>query len=223
MHVSRAARSAIVSASLVATFAPARARADEGPSDTGVALSVHLGYALLAGHFARDTGLDPLRSGTLVGGTLGWRFARAFELSAWGEYAGGVAKMNASQCASGACTAHDGQIGAEVAWHLLPGARVDPWVAAGFGYEWAIVSYPGLATSDPALASVAYPAGSYLVTSPVLVRLEAGADVKLDSGFAIGPWLAGSLGRANHADAGDTSDAPVHVWFALGVRGAFEP
>jgi hypothetical protein len=202
----------------VATFACARsARAEDATSPSGVALFVHAGYEVLAGHeYDAASGVsDPMRSGTLVGGGVGWHFSRAIAVSVWAEYAAGSVASNLAQCAPGGCSAHDVHAGVELTWRLAPGALVDPWIGGAVGYGWTVVDYPSTVGPTGATLSAA---GSTLLTAPIPARIELGADVAFDPSFGVGPWAALTL-----ETPGDASGTTAHAWLALGLRGTFAP
>ena len=91
---------------------------------------------------------------------------------------------------------------------------IDPWAALGIGYGGAVVDTPGTvdATGNPASAP-----GSLVFTTPVLLRLDAGAEIAFDPTFTLGPWAAVTI--ESTSGAGDA----MHAWLALGVRGSFMP
>lgn len=120
------------------------------------------------------------------------------------------------------CSAKDLRLGAQVHYHVMPFRMLDPWVGAGFGYEW-----------------LAFSIGQDSVTASGLemFNLQAGFDVAVKKAregrgtwFGLGPVVSFSMGRFTGAACSGPgtrcdgiSDPALHEWLTLGIRGVLLP
>jgi hypothetical protein len=122
----------------------------------------------------------------------------------------------ASLCQSGgglSCDVHDISFGANVQFHTRPGARFDPWIGAGVGYERLSLS----ASANGRDASLS-------ASGFQLLDLQIGGDVRFSPSFALGPFVSlsfGQYGSVSGSDAlGNRTSAPiadtaVHEWLLI--------
>jgi hypothetical protein len=106
-------------------------------------------------------------------------------------------------------------LGIEVDYHLMPTAKLDPWISIGTG-----VKLMAIDTGDGAERAL---------TGLELAKVQVGLDYRLSPRFAIGPVLGASatMYRSIHDDT--MSDDPIAIedkdinWtFSLGVLGRFD-
>jgi hypothetical protein len=127
----------------------------------------------------------------------------------------------ASSCSTPgvSCTIHDIRLGADVQYHVAQGAW-DPWVGAGIGFEW----FGFDATAGGQSASVDASGWEFL-------NLQVGIDYRAADTFGIGPFVALTLAKFDHASAtvpGSSSQSAaisnqaLHEWFMIGLRTAFD-
>ena len=211
----------LLAAALLA-LAPIAAAAELAPPpERGPIFSVRAGHGVPAG--------DAVRGGPAVseiaerkfplGFELGYRLTRRF----WAQLAFELAPATPAspRCAAGtSCSASDVRFGAELMVRLLPGGRVDPWLAAGAGVE--VLNAAG---RDPAAATPARTEWSWAGLE--LPFLEAGADVAISDRIGVGPWGSISFVRftsdsAKVEGAAEVSGAvrgrAVHRWLSGGLQ-----
>jgi opacity protein-like surface antigen len=210
----------LAAAALLALAAPASA-ADGPQAERGPIFSLRAGYGVPAG--------DVVRGGPAVsevaerkfplGFELGYRLTRRF----WAQLDFELAPATPAKalCAGGtSCSASDVRVGAEVVVRLLPGAAVDPWIAAGAGVE--VLNAEG--RGGPAGAPVRT---KWSWAGPELPYLEAGADFAVSSWIGVGPWASISFARFTSdsvklegADevSGATRGRTVHRWVSAGLQ-----
>ncbi|HEV8247905.1 MAG TPA: hypothetical protein VGP93_19155 [Polyangiaceae bacterium] len=121
------------------------------------------------------------------------------------------------------CTVRDLRLGADLQYHLQPQESVDPWLGAGFGYEWLTFSFSDSGTDLSAT-----------VRGWEFVSFQAGFDFPSGPTGGIGPFVAFSLGQYDRTsvacdgscnglsdDSQEIDDKALHQWLFLGVRGTF--
>lgn len=192
--------------------APAPSRAE--PTPTGLRLGLRTGMALPIGDAFVSSGAlsDTIRASVPLRIDVGLRIQRHFYVGAAGQ----LAPVLPNGCPTGtSCSGTDARFGVLVGYHLLPSATIDPWIAAGMGFEVLSMS------RSSGGASVDISARGF-----ELLDLELGADVRPNSFFRIGPVISTSIGRyARVAVNGATTsdfDTATHAWLVFGVRGAFD-
>jgi len=129
---------------------------------------------------------------------------------------GGVFGTGDAPCA--ACTFRDDfQALADIRWYPLPNATVNPWLAAGAGWEVMHLNFGGTSSS-----------ANY--DGPVLGNVQFGVDVRKGA-IAAGPYLGVEFAEFEFhslypSPAGETSaigSTAVHEWFTVGVRASYGP
>jgi hypothetical protein len=200
------------------------ASASEGSAE----IAARLGYGVPFGNVENRHGLtgpvgDPLDQ--TVGGSIpiwidaGYRFDPRW-------YAGGFVAFApawpggalASECSSNgvSCQPFDLRTGFEVQYHVRPAERWDPWLGAGLGVEWLVVTFPTQGVQGPPLWASGFE----------LLNFQAGIDARVEPHTAIGPFLALTASEYIWNSAGPSSNkfdgtAP-HGWFVFGVRALFD-
>jgi hypothetical protein len=206
------------------------------PDDTGFEVGLRTGYSIALGTSSRDTDLNDVVSGTIpIWLDLGYRITPNVMVGLYGSYGFGFVGSNAIGCdQSGVdCNVHNIRFGGQVHYHFTPDRSTDPWIGAGFGYEWL---------SQSVSASVL--GNSFDLSGTVhgfeFINLQGGLDFKPSdsSNFGIGPFIAFSLaeyasgsascsgsvcGQLDLNAGSDIGDKSVHEWLTLGVRGTFVP
>jgi hypothetical protein len=140
-----------------------------------------------------------------------------------GGYLGfGFGGAGSTHCAhTGAtCVGVGTRVGVELQYHILPEARVNPWIGYGFGYESVSLS----ATLGSASSSTRY-------GGLELAHFMSGVDFRLSRVFGLGPFVGLSLGQYSRysvgANSGSTNtvveNTALHEWFTLGLRTVFFP
>lgn len=181
--------------------------------ESGLSLGARLGYGFPLGEARAGVSLGDVVSAELPFQLeAAWRFDRSWRLGLWGRY--GVSWLAGVFCPAGAsCSGQDLGVGVQAAYAFaVPGWS--PWVGAGAGLEWQTASVSvGGAKNDLVLFGLEF------------LDLQAGADWRLSSRLAIGPFASVALGRYRTVTSGGTSEslpAAAHAWLRLGVRGSFD-
>jgi hypothetical protein len=189
------------------------------PAERGPVLSLRAGYGVPSGAVARGgPGVaDFAERKYPVGLELGYRLTRHLWPVLVVELA--PATPASALCGGGAsCSASDVHLGLQLVFRLLPGALVDPWVAAGAGVE--VLNAAGRDTSGLGTARWSW-------AGVELPYLEAGLDLAVSSWIAVGPWASLSFTRftsdsvtVEGADevSGAVHGRTVHRWISGGLR-----
>lgn len=101
-----------------------------------------------------------------------------------------------------------------------PGRRCVPWAGAGVGYEWNVASF------DPRGRQPL----NVKLRGAEWLNVQGGAEWRLGSRFALGPFLMATLARYDSVNAlpGDAggaargAGAAIHSWLQLGMRGRLD-
>lgn len=147
---------------------------------------------------------------------LGWQFSPAFMLGAYFSYgfvlpSGDFA--DTCEATRAKCTLSDIRLGLQAQLSFAPGRGTDPWIGAGFGYEWF-----KLKVGD----------ASFTFRGWEMLMLQGGIDFGGDSGGStIGPFAAFTLGQFSRGDvkfggideSSDIDETAMHNWLFIGVRG----
>jgi|MudIll2142460700_1097286.scaffolds.fasta_scaffold162249_2 hypothetical protein len=210
-------RSAGVALALAMALPAPGARAAEPVPASGFTFALRTGYAVPFGDAFQDTSGTGLSLSNLVSGSIpiwidaGYRVDPNFHVGAFFDY--GVAFAQVCPPAQN-CSSSDIRLGAQVAYHVLPGAPIDPWIAIGFGYEWLSIS------------------GFGLLRGWEFFDIQVGADFLVGRAYAVGPFVAVSVaqfdtlsqkaaGAPTPADLG--SGQSLHGWVQFGLKGTFNP
>jgi hypothetical protein len=193
------------------------------PAESGFSFGARLGFALPAGSFygGTDTSVSTTVSAMVpIWLDAGYLINPHFYVGAYFQY--GIIIPN--DCATGAsCSGSDVRIGLEAQYRILPEATIDPWIGAGFGYEFASGSASGFTT-----AGVPATEGESLGGFEI-VHVEAGADYKVLPNLNIGPVVAFSLGEygsitgnLNGASESLSEPGALHMWIFIMFRGQYD-
>jgi len=212
--------------------------------DSGLALGLRVGYAIPMGKAgaipsqtgATNTSKDGL-SDTITGMVplwfdVGYRLNPSLYLGAFFQYGFAFVKEdNGNGCGQGfSCSAHDISFGANLHYHILPDATFDPWVGAGFGYEFLTASSSGSASLGAQTLTFD---GSTTLKGFQFLVLEAGGDFKATPALAVGPFVNFALGKyttysssvtvntTSQDRSGDVQDSGLHEWLTFGLRGQY--
>lgn len=140
---------------------------------------------------------------------------------------GGAAGQFSDACdrANLSCVAVGFRIGAQIQYHILPAAKLNPWIGYGIGYE--AVALAGSRDDNnkfsAALGGVEY------------AHLMAGLDFRVSRGFGIGPFADFAIGEYSKSTIetttngqttkqdGDLANTALHQWLTLGAKFTFFP
>jgi hypothetical protein len=196
----------------VAVLAPG-ARAAEPVPAGGFTFALRTGYGVPFGDAWQDGNGTGKPFSELVSGNIpiwidaGYRVDPNFHVGVYFDYGVAFAKVcDANQN----CLASDIRLGAEFAYHVLPGAPIDPWVALGFGYEWLSIR------------------GFGLLRGWEFFNVQVGADFPVGRVYALGPFVAVSVGQFDTLSKNGTSTSwgsgqSLHGWVQFGLKGTFNP
>jgi hypothetical protein len=191
---------------------------------TGVELGVRTGYGSAAGRYSKGQRVRRyFAAGAPVAIELGYRFDPRWFVGGYGEYALGFAsRLSDTRCQN--CTHSWLHLGVEVQYRLAEWQRNNVWLTLGLGQHSL-----NLRLDDEAERSQ--------VASGFDVNLSVGSEWRLQSGVAIGPYTAFSVGSfsgrtescldddlcpRDHEDLG-VRDPGLHLWFSSGIRVVFLP
>lgn len=208
--------------------------ADEGKRGFEIGLRAGIGMGVGAVVHSARTNEDAklLDNGTIMVPLtleLGFRPDPHFYVGAFGSWSWiSPRKADNSFCtdATDSCSASLSVVGADVRFHPMPLMAYDPWVSLGVGYEWL----NNRTTQGPVEVKSMFRGMQW-------VDLGLGADFTVAPHVTIGPYLHGALAQSMNyktsiSGAGpasgdrdgsidDLGEKRVHLWLALGVRGAF--
>jgi len=188
------------------------AEAANAAPPVGFEASVAVGYAVPSGYVPAEMwgGSDP-GPAMSAGDDLHVWFPSALpvRLSAGGRlphlFVGGYTQYAPAQRGGDDIT-----LGVEADGHLLPGARLDPWLGLGLGLELVHPPNSGFGLAD-----------SY----GWLTNLQAGVDVNVTEHYRVGPFVGVAFGQffgngVNGPPAAGTS--ADHWWLSAGLRIVFD-
>lgn len=205
---------------LLAVALPASATGPH-PAERGPVLSLRAGYGVPSGAVARGgPGVADFAERKFpVGLELGYRLTR----HVWPVIAVELAPATPASalCGGGvSCSASDVHVGLQLVVRLLPGALVDPWVAAGAGVE--VLNAAGRDASGAVGART-----RWSWAGVELPYLEAGVDLAVSSWISVGPWASLSFTRFTSDSvtvegtdevSGAVHGRTVHRWMSGGLR-----
>jgi hypothetical protein len=227
---------------LVATTGWAQGEPPVAPStspsqrrNTGVEVEFRTGYGVPAGRATGDprgalsdrfTGIVPIVFG------LGYRIHRRASVGVFFQsgpsFVNGEPGAWTEQCShyEYSCSSSVLRWGAGARIHLMPDQRVDPWLGAGMGYEKMSLDgyfYDGMGGRTES---------HWTASGLEFVNLDAGADFRMLSAFAIGAYVTVTVAHYSHQTqfypiAGqrspgggrtDVSGDAIHEWIMFGLR-----
>jgi hypothetical protein len=153
---------------------------------------------------------------------LGYRFTPHVYVGPYFMYGFGSVstQLHDISCQSSivSCDIHDTRFGADVHYHVNPSGPLDPWMGAGFGYEWVGFS----ASNGRASAGIGLSGWEFL-------NAQVGFDYRETMGFGIGPFAAITLAEFENASAdgamsmtASITNKALHEWLILGLRAIFD-
>lgn len=211
----------VLAVAVLLALAAAAPAAEPPAAERGPLLTVRAGYGIPSGDVVRGGPAvsDLVERKLPLGFAVGYRLTRRL----WAELSFELAPATPapSLCAGGtSCSASDVRVGAAVVVRLLPGARLDPWLAAGAGVE--VLNVAG---RDPSSATPSRTQWSWAGVE--LPSLAAGVDLALSSYLGVGPWASLSFARYTSDSAkaegsetvsGAVRGRSVHRWLAGGLQ-----
>jgi hypothetical protein len=204
----------------------------------GFELGARAGYGIPLGQADEDddlsdgiTGMIPLQL------DVGYRVTPAFSLGGYAMYGFGIAGDDISEACddlddlpgvSASCSTRDVRLGMQAQYHFSPRQDLDPWLGAGFGYEWLTMGFEASGGGEEFDVSVTGKGFEF-------INLQGGVDFTLAPGFALGPFLSFSVAQYSStssscsgsacgdgdSDDGDIEEKALHHWLQLGIRGTF--
>jgi hypothetical protein len=205
-----------LAALLLAIGGSPSARADgTWPSDHGFEIGFRTGVSLPAGDTDPGYKLSDARGMQFpLWVDLGYRVGPVV-VGAYGVWAPGLLPGGFG-CSSATCLMYAWKAGVEVQIHAARrGARVDPWISFGVGYEWNTYQYWEHTGSD----------GQETLRGWDLARFGLGVDFALSPGLKIGPFVHGTVSqfeRWDHSWGYPTTDVfiekSLHSWITIGVK-----
>jgi hypothetical protein len=199
-----------------------------GAEEKGVEIGLRSGYGIALGNAGENGDFNDFIAGNVpLWFDLGYRITPNVMVGGYFSYGFGFkGDFLDAVCPAGVdCSVHNMRLGAQVHYHFMPWQSADPWLGAGFGYEWLSMS-----------SSAGNLEASLGLRGFELVNLQGGVDFMPsdDANFGLGPFIAFSVAQitAQSCDlpvGADTfscdGDVPTstHEWLTLGIRGTFVP
>jgi hypothetical protein len=199
-------------------------RREPPKAHTGFQLSLRPGVAIPFGEIARELDMSDLTTAQFsplivsvggkiipevyLGGYFGWQF---------GGPAGNLKEL-CDRVDDGGCLTGSLRFGVEAQVSLLPAQFINPWVGYGFGFETLGIAESSNGNTD-----------SQWYSGLEFARLSAGADVRINRIFGVGPYADFAVGRFTHVSIDDNGrDIPSdnrknHGWITIGARFVFFP
>lgn len=213
MYQERSKRGLLVVVCTCLMASAVAARAEEAappPPSNKLELSLGLGYGQGLGPVA--AGVPTLQGFGKAGGTLilnaGWRFDPRWEAGIYGEYG-----YFASGDVPGSDHAQTVGAGLQGQFHVMPEAKLDPWVGLGAGWR----GYWGRVNGS-----------DYVLQGIDIVRVQAGLDYRLSSSLSLGPVVGATvteflsqkpIGASSYTD---THDRKIDTFVFAGLGGRFD-
>jgi len=192
----------------------------------GIELGLRLGYGVALGSAVPGSDLAKNIAGEVpLWADLGYRLNSKWMIGAYGLYGFGFSTGDEERLCETYhvdCSLHDLRLGAQVQYHLMPLAKLDPWLGLGLGYEWLIAN--GASGGRSASATL---------RGWEFVNLQGGLDWVVGAGFALGPFVSLSFAQyqkissdCSGASCGlevneSLDDRSLHNWVVVGLRGTF--
>ncbi len=195
------------------------------PAASGFEAAIRSGVIFPTGDALKDTKLtDYVGLAFPIWGDIGYRFGGKYFIGASVLYAfGTLGDLYKGNCSvSGiSCSVGGLHVGPEFQFHPVGRAPIDPWIGAGFGYEWSSTRVSGNGGS----ATVTLQGWNFL-------QVEGGVDFALGSAFRLGPFVAFFLGQFDKSTVSssqgasqsfDITNKALHYYFTLGAKVTIVP
>lgn len=168
-------------------------------------LTVGTGYTQGFGTLESGLGVPRVaKAGIGVDASVGYRIEPSYSVSFGAQYQELTAVRDDA--------ARGFAVSLALQYHIVPSARLDPWVEIGSGYRmlWLLPFGPGPTT---------------FYNGPQLVRLRAGVDLRLSRAVAVSPMIGADATMFVYRDAETISAIPtptISVFVYAGLLGRFD-
>lgn len=185
---------ALVAAAALAAAGAARAE----PASSGFSVGARVGYGIPLGTYADFSGVAEEDFADVVDGAIPiWidatlRLGGGLEVGPYFQY-GYVMLPDGA----GEDSADQYRVGAQLNYRLAPAGGFAPWIGAGAGWEW--------------LKDGGDVSGFDLM-------VQGGADWRVGTNLAVGPFVALTFGRFDVSGA----DGAFHEWLQVGLKASFD-
>jgi hypothetical protein len=198
-------------------------------ADSRVDLSLRVGLALPAGNFsAGGANLGDWTGDELAAG-VGARYLLTPQIGIGVDGQLGFSVTNADPnphvdvCSMGIdCSGLDWRLGLLAGYDFAPGARLDPWLSVGVGYE---SLRAGIGAQNPGQPA---PLRTLRVTrGGSYAALDGGLDVAVEPTVRVGPFVSFTVGQSSTTSVDPSSAAgpaqpdfgtSTHYWLLVGIR-----
>ena len=191
--------------------------AESGAPSRGLEVAFRSAVQIPAGNVAENSAMsDAFGVQFPLWLDLGYRFDRWF-IGAYGQYAFGLAGGRLDCGGQGlSCSIGGVRTGFQAQFHPAGRQKVDPWIGAGFGYEWQTIK-----------VSDATASATVNVQGWELVHLGGGCDFAISETFRVGPFAEFSIDQFVQSGLttpdGQSASGPIerkalHFWISIGVK-----
>jgi len=185
------------------------------PPDAGgkIKLGLRVGYMLPMGDAYDGPGgkmSDGISGGIPLWLDLGYMVTPNIMVGLYASYAFLMLASDvkdACDAASVDCSASQLRFGLQGQYHLSPGESMNPWFGLGVGMEMVDVKRGDVK-------------GGY--SGLEFANLQGGADFKVGSSMAVGPFVSFSLGQYSKTtgdNGADIDKKAMHQWLTIGIKG----
>lgn len=199
--------------------------AAQAQEKTGFEIGGRIGYGIPLGKATGDATEDMNKgiSGQVpLWLDIGGRVTPHIMIGAGLQYGFGILPSDVSDSCNANnldCSTHVIRIGPEIAYHISPFEKTDPWIGGGMGYEWWTLSQSGSGNEL-----------SVTARGIEFVNFQAGVDFAVGDSVGLGPFLSFSMGQYDHIDcsgagcgltgsfSGSIDNKSLHEWFVFGFR-----
>jgi peptidoglycan-associated lipoprotein len=172
------------------------------PPQKALELTVGTGYTQGFGQLSRNVQMqDVAQDGLGLDLAIGYRIDPHWMVGAVGEYQ----QLTAER----ADTVRGAVAGFQVAYHLAPAQRLDPWVSLGAGYRWLWERYDA---NDSTVLTQGLEMG----------KLAVGLDWRVSREVSIGPVIGGDIDTFLVQDSNRIDNPQVSVFVHAGIMGHFD-
>ena len=181
----------------------------DAPSWSGPEAGFRTGFALPGGEVVSGKSFDPGKGMIPFWIDFGYRFNKYVFFGPYVNF--GVAIQSDSSCTTGySCHGIDFRLGGTVQLHVLPGARFNPWLGLGLGYEWYHVGTSGT-PSVPGVWSRGFE----------IPNVSFGVLYKSSAYGGVGPFISIARARFSYIAGDAVPEVATHQWLMLGLHGTF--
>ena len=198
---------AVALVAALAAAAPAQAADDDRGTRSGFSLGVRGAYAWPFGNVVEDVEMSDTFDRMIpvwVDATL--RLGGGLEVGPYFSYGW----VTGSDEVGDLGAAGDLRLGAQLNYRLTPAGGFAPWIGVGIGWEW-------LRPDNDFPTTVGGRTFSADISGPEAM-IQGGADFRLGSNLALGPFVAIGIGRFSSGDLFDVVDPDFHEWVQVGAK-----